>query len=511
MGVVLVALARMAPRRGSDDALEAPPLAALSHHHRPHADRFLFDYTGDLEHFEEGANRFLRGMRERFHIEAVIVTLPELPAERYIEEVAVDLVDRWRIGGELGGRGVLLLLVEEGKQVKLEVTYELEDVFTDALTRHVEDLQLRPYYLADDIGTGLVAVMEELEQRAQIKHRGQYTPDVVARLDEALLSGGAGTRRNLARYETDREPAPAVADQLGKGARSPDEAWNVMLTKWAGKGADLEVDVYTEMTRLAMGDPNRADPRTRRLVGHWANADYQVRQDGDHAVIWFGNIKGWNNAPFLFCRTPTGWKFDIVHQRRLVVMGQSPHWMIEQGDYPYVRLLGDAPQSNGKDLPLPPEERYSCDRDAELAHHLRELERARQRSPDDVDTLIGLARLNVITGRRPPHVHPLLARLKELTPNNPEVHKYAAIYNVNSFFQYETALVDMLAYVKLRPDDAFGHKFMGFLYYQLGDRRASIESLQRALEIAPNDAYANAWLARNHALLSRNAKSNASR
>jgi tetratricopeptide (TPR) repeat protein len=52
---------------------------------------------------------------------------------------------------------------------------------------------------------------------------------------------------------------------------------------------------------------------------------------------------------------------------------------------------------------------------------------------------------------------------------------------------------------------------MGFLYYQLGDRRASIESLQRALEIAPNDAYANAWLARNHALLSRNAKSNASR
>jgi Zn-dependent protease with chaperone function len=494
-----------------DHPLEVAPPAALALGHRPHADRYLFDYAGDLGHYEEAAQRFLRGMSDRFHIEAVIVTLPQLPTDRYIEEVAVDLVDRWRIGGEYDGRGVLLLLVEEAKQVKLEVTYELEDVFTDAFTRYVEDLQLRPYYLADDIGTGLVAVMEELEQRAQIKHQGQYTPRTVAKLDDALLSGGAGTRRNLARYETHGEPAPASADQPGKGARSPEEAWSTMLAKWAGKGASLQADVYTEMTKLAMGDPDQPDPRTRRLVGHWANAGYRIRQDGDHAVIWFGNVKGWNNAPFLFCRTPTGWKFDIVHQRRLVVMGQSPDWMIEQGNYPYVELLSDAPQSNGKDLPLPPEDRYSCDGDAELARQLTELESARQRSADDVDTLLALARLNVITGRRPAHVHPLLVRLKKLAPNNPEVHKYAAIYNVNSFFQYKTALTDMLAYVKLRPADSFGHSFLGFLHHQLGDHRASVESLQRALAIAPNDAYANRWLARSRTRLSRRVESGSTR
>lgn len=270
-----------------------------------------------------------------------------------------------------------------------------------------------------------------------------------------------------------------------------------MLAKWAGEGASLPVDIYTEMTKLAMGDPDHPDPRTRRSVGHWANAHYQIRQHADHAVIWFGNIKGWNNAPFLFCRTPTGWKFDIVHQRRLVVMGRSPNWMIERANYPYVELLSDAPQSDGKDLPLPPEDHYSCHRDAELARRLRELESAHQQSPDDVDTLLALARLNVITGRRPTHVHPLLARLRKLAPNNPEVHKYTAIYNVNSFFQYETALADMLAYVRMRPLDAFGHSFVGFLRYQLGDHRAAVESLRRALAIAPNDAYASAWLARS--------------
>lgn len=490
-----------------DHPLEVAPPAAFALDHRPDAGRHLFDYAADLEHYEEAAHHFLRGMADRFHIEAVIVTLPQLPTDRYIEEVAVDLVDRWRIGGEHDGRGVLLLLVEEGKQVKLEVTYELEDVFTDAFTRYVEDLQLRPYYLANDIGTGLVAVMEELEQRAQIKHQGQYTPGTVASLDDELLSGGAGTRRNLARYETHEKPAPASTRQPGQGARSPEEAWSTMLAKWAGKGATLQADVYTEMTKLTMGDPDQPDPRTRRSVEHWANADYQIRQDGDHAVIWFGNIKGWNNAPFLFCKTPTGWKFDIVHQRRLVVMGPSPDWMIEQGNYPYVGLLSDAPQSNGKDLPLPLEDRYSCDRDAELARKLRALESARQRLADDVDALLALARLNVITGRRPAHVHPLLLRLRKLVPNNPQVYKYAAIYNVNSFFQYETALADMLTYVKLRPDDAFGHSFVGFLHYQLGDHHASVESLRRALEISPNDAYANRWLARSRTRLSRRAKS----
>jgi Zn-dependent protease with chaperone function len=490
-----------------DRPLEAAPPAALALDHRPNAGRYLFDYAGVLEHYEEAAHHFLRGMSERFHIEAVIVTLPELPTDSYIEEVAVDLVDRWRIGGKHNGRGVLLLLVAKQKQVKLEVTYELEDVFTDAFTRYVEDLQLRPYYLANDIGTGLVAVMEELEQRAQIKHQGQYTPRTVARLDDQLLSGGAGTRRNLARYETDGEAARASTNQPSQGARSPEEAWSIMLAKWGGKGASLRVDVYTEMTKLAMGDPDQPDPRTRRSVGHWANANYRIRQDGDHAVIWFGNIKGWDNAPFLFCRTPTGWKFDIVHQRRIVVMGRSPDWMIEQGSYPYVELLSDAQQSSGKDLPLPPEDRYSCDRDAKLARQLRELESARQRSADDVDTLLALARLNVITGRRPTHVHPLLARLRKLAPSNPEVHKYAAIYNVNSFFQYETALADMLTYVKLRPLDAFGHSFVGFLHYQLGDHRAAVDSLRRALEIAPNDAYANRWFARSRARLSRRAKS----
>jgi tetratricopeptide (TPR) repeat protein len=471
----------------------------------------LFDYAGNLEHYEEGLHRFLDRMSERLHIEAVIVTLRSLPENTRLEGLAVDLVDHWRIGGEHGGRGLLLLLVEQDRQVKLEVTYEVEDVFTDVFAAYVQDLQLRPYYLADDIGTGLIAVMEELEQRAQLKQRGDYTPREIARLDEQLLSGGAGALRHLERYGSNDESAAATIDETGEGAASPQEAWSVMLAKWAGRGADIDVNVYTEIGKLEMGDPDQADSRTRRSVNHWKNANYQVLQDTEHAAIWFGNVEGWDNAPFLFCRTATGWKFDIVHQRLLVVMGESPKWMIEQGDYPYAELLHEAPQATGKDLPLPAGDRYSCRDDVELAGQIRELEKMRERSPDDIAVLTALARLNVITARRPVHVTPLLEHLKKVAPDRAEVYKYAAIYDVQSAFQYETALGEMREYVRLRPGDPFGHNFIGFLHYGLGDYEASVESLERAVEISPDNVYAYALLARDHALLVSSAKSDSTR
>lgn len=155
-------------RQQHDALADLPP---FSLEQRPQADRLLFDYAGLLEHYREGTRKYLHSITQQFHIEAVIVSLPDLGPARNIEELAADIANHWQIGREHEGRGLLLLLLNEGKQVKLEVAYELEDVFTDAFSGYVEDLQLKPYFLRDDLGTGLIAVMEELEQRAQLKRQ----------------------------------------------------------------------------------------------------------------------------------------------------------------------------------------------------------------------------------------------------------------------------------------------------------------------------------------------------
>ena len=477
------------------------PLPPFTLEQRPHQDRTLFDYANLLEHYEEGALDYLQRLAERFHIEAVIVTLPDPDLARSIEELAVDIVNRWQIGRKHEGRGLLLLLENKHKLVKLEVAYELEDVFTDAFSGYIEDLQLKPYFLRNDLGTGLIAVMEELERRAQIKLQGEYTPGMIARLDAELLAGGAGAKRQLSRYGTGLSTGETFSYSSTDGAKTPAEAWRIMLAKWDGAGANLKADIYTEMTKLAMGDQNNPDQRTRAALSDWQNADYQVLQDGDHAVISFGNRKGWNYAPFLFCKTSSGWMFDIVHQRRLVVMTENPDWKVVQGNYPYVGLLSQAKQSTGKDLPLEADDLYTCTHDREIANEMHALEGRQASHPDDFDTVMALARLNVITGRRPNHVTPLLKQAKQLNPDSALPYKYAAIYNVNTFFQYRTALAEIETYLEKRPGDAFGYNFLGFLHYRLGNYRESIDALEKAVEIRADNAYAYALLARDYTLL----------
>jgi len=489
--------------QSEDDGLPED-LVAFSLEARPQSDRYLFDYAGALEHYEEGAHRYLEHLGSRFHIEALIVSVPALPQGHSLETLAVDLANSWRIGEEQEGRGLLLLLVDKTKQVKLEVGYALEDVFTDAFSGYVEDLQLGPYYRAGDVGTGLIAVMEMLEERAQIKDQGDYTPDTIARADAALLAGGAGARRNLARYGDDS--ASVAVSPSGRGARSPEEAWQIMLTKWAGEGSDIDLDVYTEMTRLAMGDADKPDPRTLKWLDHWRNADYQVLREGDHAVIWFGDIDGWENSPFLFCNPGDGWKLDIVWQRRLVVMAENPKWQVMQGPYPYVNLMHEAWQSTGKDLPLGPEDLYLCADDTKIATRMAELERAIETNPRDAAAAIELLRLSANANRRPKVVHPLIRRAKQLAPERPEPWKYSALYNVTAFFQYRTALEDIERYIELRPEDTFGHDMKGFLLYRLGKYKKSIDALEHAVELDPDDGYAYAIMARDWTMLARKAK-----
>jgi tetratricopeptide (TPR) repeat protein len=254
-----------------------------------------------------------------------------------------------------------------------------------------------------------------------------------------------------------------------------------------------------------MGDADKPDPRTLKWLDHWRNASYEVLRKDGHAVIWFGDIDGWENSPFLFCSTDEGWKFDIVWQRRLVVMADSPKWQVAQGPYPYVTLMHEAWQSTGKDLPLGPEDLYRCQEDAAIAVRMAELQETIRLDPENTAATIELLRLSANTNQRPNVVRPLIERGKKLAPGSAEPYKYSALYNVTAFFQYGTALIDIERYIALRPNDPFGHDMKGFLLYRLGRYKDSIDALQRAVELDPEDGYAYTIMARDYTMLARKA------
>lgn len=462
-------------------------------HSRPARDRYIFDYAAILEDAEESTQRYLKMINEVYLIEALIVSVPSLGQGRSIEDLALEMFSNWKIGKKYDGRGILLLFAAEEKKVKLEIALELEDVFTDAFSGYAEDLQLRHYFLSDQLGIGLVAVMEEMENRAYVKHQGDYTQGQIAQLDSQYLSQGAGARRDLNSFKAE-EIQPS--DGRYPAGQTPAEAWQTLINSWRDKARDPNLGVYTAATRLAYRDfSNMPDSRYEKDYRTYRNKSFQVISDGQYAVIFFGKKDGWENAPFLFARTDEGWQFDIVYQRKYIRMGRSPKWGIERADYPYIDLLARCPYFMGQDIPVADEDRYRVAADAGIAQEIVDLENEFQRNPDDGSVAMALGRWYTVTSLGQKGLK-VLKKAKQLDPQNPDPYKYLAILYVDMFYQYEQAIRELEEYVRRRPDDVFGRNYLGYLYYEMRQYKKAVTEWEEAQQLDPQNGYAACKLAR---------------
>ena len=461
------------------------------------SDAYVYDYGHLLRDVSESANAHLAGIKKQYAIEGVIVTVAELPSGFTIETLAVELFSKWNVGGQTGGRGFLLLFSGKEKRIKLEISYELEDVFTDIFCGHIEDKQLKPYFLSNQLAVGLIAVLEEIEQRAQMKHQAGYNTSDIEILDRKLLSGGAGAARQLTAYQ----PAQITPtkNQYPPGD-TPASAWSSLLQAWKDKARSPDLGVYTAITRLAYRDfQNMPDSRYDEDYRTYHNKSFEVLQQDNYAVIYFGKKKGWENAPFLFCRTETGWQMDIVHQRKYVRMGSSPHWGIERADYPYVDLLAKCPYWMKQDIPWDESDRYRVKDDGRLAAKIKQLEKAYGENPQDFQTVMQLGRLYTMTSLSPKKRISFLKQAKQLNPGSPTPYKYLAIVHLDAFYQFESAIKEIREYVRRRPEDPFGHKYLGYLYLLVKRYQEATHELQIAIQLEPESSYAYAKLSRVYA------------
>ncbi|MCK5214831.1 MAG: TPM domain-containing protein [Candidatus Omnitrophica bacterium] len=465
---------------------------------RPARTNQLFDYANVLDDAADYTLKYLQGLKEDYGIEALIVSMPTLSNRYTVEEFAVEIFSNWDIGRANGGRGLLLLLINDTKEIKLEVASELEGVYTDAFSGYVEDKQLKAYYLSGQLGTGILAVMEEMEKRARLRLQENFTTADVAYLDQAFLSQGAGATRELHRYQ--EEPVSEVSAKYPAGATA-DEAWQTIIRSYKEKARDPNLGVYTEMTKLAYQDyTNLPDSHYVEEYNKYADKEYEIFEKGDYAVVFFGKKDGWENAPFLLCRTDAGWQFDIVHQRKYIRMGRNPKWGIERAMYPHIDLLWRCPYFHGQDIPLLPEDRYYKSQDVQLGADIRRLTERVKNNPHDAEGLIELGRLATITSHSRSRIQ-WLNKAKALNPRDPHPYKYLAISHVDMFYQYEKAIAEIKEYIKLVPDDVFGHNYLGYLYLQVKDYDKAVKSLDKAVKLQPDNCYAYCKLARTYAAL----------
>ena len=218
-----------------------------------------------------------------------------------------------------------------------------------------------------------------------------------------------------------------------------------------------------------------------------------------YAVIFFGKKKGWENAPFLFCRKNDGWQFNIVHQRKYVRMGKNPHWGVERSSHPYGDLLARCPYWMNQDIPLEGDDIYRIEDDHRLAQEIRNLESAYEDDPEDFKTVMQLGKLYTITSLSAKKRIAFLKKARKLNPDNPEPYKYLGIAHLDAFYQFESAIKEISVYTEQRPHDVFGHNYLGYLYYCLQKYRKAISEFNRAIELKPDNCYAFAKLSRTYA------------
>lgn len=92
-----------------------------------------------------------------------VLTVPSLEGDP-IEDFSIRVVEQWKLGGEKADNGLLLLIAEQDRKMRIEVGYGLEGVIPDAVASRVIRDVLRPAFRSKQYDAGIEQAMTVLMQ-----------------------------------------------------------------------------------------------------------------------------------------------------------------------------------------------------------------------------------------------------------------------------------------------------------------------------------------------------------
>jgi hypothetical protein len=295
-------------------------------------DRVALLTAGEHERIEAYHRRLLEDLD--IHLHVIILEQPSAD----IDALAVKLFEAYGLGKTTrAARGVLLLVDPQGKQVRLEVGYDLEGTFTDLLVSRVEREQMVPFFQAGRVGSGLEATVELLVAEA-LK---QPEETIAGKPQLNRLSGGGGARTGV---------------DIGTGA--PVKSGAVNSGRFAPGADPLDtLRVYREVLREAVKDPDLAiyTPESREFFRKWLVTDAQqanelqslgtmlagseVRSSEIYAVVRAD--PGGARAPYFMRRGEAGWQLDFVTMSRVIGFNHLNQWHFRTLNHPYMFAFAD--------------------------------------------------------------------------------------------------------------------------------------------------------------------------
>jgi len=148
--VVILLLSAFA-QPGSSGALDVPPL-------RGHVN----DYSRLMapERARALEERLARFEQETGN-QVAVLTIPGLEGED-LEGFSIKVADTWKIGKKGFDNGVILLIVQNDRKLRIEVGYGLEGVLPDAIASRIIREVIVPHFRANDYAGGIEAGVESI-------------------------------------------------------------------------------------------------------------------------------------------------------------------------------------------------------------------------------------------------------------------------------------------------------------------------------------------------------------
>jgi len=122
------------------------------------------DFAGLLTSSQQHAlEQELRSFYDRTGAAIVVATFDSLGGVP-IEDYAVGLVEKWKIGQKGLDNGLLIVVAKSERKIRFEVGYGLEEVLPDGRCGEIIRTKMTPRFKEGDYAAGIFAAMAEVEQ-----------------------------------------------------------------------------------------------------------------------------------------------------------------------------------------------------------------------------------------------------------------------------------------------------------------------------------------------------------
>lgn len=255
--------------------------------------------TSDHKH-DRALRASARFFQERTGINLAIVFEESLPPLTTIEMRAGELFTKLNLGRKSDGKALLFLWSEKEKLFKIEVSYDLEPIFPDALCKRLEEgartfmLSTSPYARRDFIVELNVTMMLRYKEFQRTGTLGDLMlPPAGRRYVGGYMAGGAGIvgRGYAATVEHIQEELkplhPDLEREMQPGATPDEVLQRYLLSLELGIG-EPNVPLLTEASRFFRMDKPHSPGYLQRIRAYLAKAmPYRIVESGDLAVVTF--------------------------------------------------------------------------------------------------------------------------------------------------------------------------------------------------------------------------------